>query len=178
MQVLLSQLDISGLLQMLLSHAVLFIIPFASAIVIYFVGKWLAKVISRIVELAALKSKIDQTLAHFIRDIIYYVILLFVAIAILNKVGIETNSLVALIGAAGLAIGFALQGSLANFAAGVMIIFFQTFKVGETVESLGAKGVVTEIQMFNTILKGPNNERIILPNAKVTSEKIVVSETR
>ena len=87
--------------------------------------------------------------------------------------GIETNSFVALVGAAGLAIGFALQGSLANFAAGVMIILFQPFEVGDTIEVGGSKGVVEEIQMFNTLLI-VEDRRIIIPNAKITSDKVIV----
>lgn len=178
MNEVLKQLGVTGLLDNLQAHAVQFAITLVSAVIIYFVGKWLAKFISHLVEIAVLKSKVDQTLAHFIRDIVYYVILLFVAIAVLNKVGIETNSLVALVGAAGIAVGFALQGSLANFAAGVMIIFFQPFKVGDSIESVGAKGIVAEIQIFNTVLNGAGGERIILPNSKVTADKIVVSKTK
>jgi small conductance mechanosensitive channel len=100
--------------------------------------------------------------------------LIFVCIAALNKIGIETTSFVALIGAAGLAIGLALQGSLANFAAGVMLIFLQPFKIGDEVEAGGASGFVREIQIFSTIMETRDKKKVIVPNAKITSDKIVV----
>ena len=149
-------------------------IAFISAILIFVIGKWVARLVSRIVESALEKGKVHKTLASFTKNIIYYVILIFVAIAALNKLGIETNSFVALVGAAGLAVGFALQGSLANFAAGVMIILFQPFEVGDSIEAAGASGIVEEIQMFNTILSATDNKKIIIPNAKITSDKVVI----
>ena len=93
-------------------------------------------------------------------------------IAALNRLGIQTTSLIAIIGAAGLAVGLALQGSLANFAAGIMLILFKPFKVGDVIEAGGALGVVTEIQIFNTILNTPDNKRVIIPNNKVTGDNI------
>lgn len=146
-----------------------------TAVLIFVIGKWVAKLLSKIIEKTLEKAKVHKTLASFTKNIIYYVILIFVAIAALNKLGIETNSFVALVGAAGLAVGFALQGSLANFAAGVMIILFQPFEVGDTIETAGATGIVEEIQMFNTILTSSDNKRIIIPNAKITSDKVVIS---
>lgn len=148
-------------------------ISLISAVLIFIIGKWLAELSGKITEKALLKSKVQKTLVSFTKNIVYYVILIFVAIASLNKLGIETNSFVALVGAAGLAIGFALQGSLANFAAGVMIILFQPFEVGDTIEAAGAQGVVDEIQMFNTVLI-IEDKRIIVPNAKITSDKVTV----
>jgi small conductance mechanosensitive channel len=148
-------------------------VAFVTAILIFVIGKWSARLLSKIVEKTLEKAKIHKTLASFTKNIVYYVILIFVAIAALNKVGIETNSFVALIGAAGLAVGFALQGSLANFAAGVMIILFQPFEVGDTIEAGGATGVVEEIQMFNTLLS-VEGKRIIVPNAKITSDKVTI----
>ena len=148
-------------------------VTFVTAILIFVIGKWIAKLLSKIIEKALEKAKVHKTLASFTKNIVYYVILIFVAIAALSKVGIETNSFVALVGAAGLAIGFALQGSLANFAAGVMIILFQPFEVGDTIEVGGSKGVVEEIQMFNTLLI-VEDRRIIIPNAKITSDKVIV----
>jgi len=117
------------------------------------------------------KGKVHKSLASFTKNIVYFIILIFVAIAALNKLGIETNSFVALVGAAGLAVGFALQGSLANFAAGVMIILFQPFEVGDTIETAGSNRKVEEIQMFNTVLL-VEDKRIIVPNAKITSDKV------
>jgi len=148
-------------------------ISFITAILIFVIGKWIAKLISQIIGQAMEKGKVHKSLASFTKNIVYFIILIFVAIAALNKLGIETNSFVALVGAAGLAVGFALQGSLANFAAGVMIILFQPFEVGDTIETAGSTGKVEEIQMFNTVLL-VEDKRIIVPNAKITSDKVTV----
>jgi len=157
----------------ILPYVIQYGIAFVSAILIFVIGKWVAGLVSKIIEKALEKAKVHKTLASFTKNIIYYVILLFVAIAALGKLGIETNSFVALVGAAGLAVGFALQGSLANFAAGVMIILFQPFEVGDTIETSGVCGEVKEIEMFNTILS-VEDKRIIVPNAKITSDKVTV----
>lgn len=156
------------------SNFMQFGINFLAAVVIFFVGKWIARLLSRLFERGMEKSKINKTLTSFVKNMIYYGLLLFVAIAALNKLGIETNSFVALIGAAGLAVGFALQGSLANFAAGVMIILFQPFHVGDTIEAAGALGTVSEIEIFNTIIMTSDKKRVIIPNAKITGDKITV----
>ena len=161
-----------------LKKAIVYAAPFLSkilyALLILIIGKWVAQIISRIVHGALLRSKINKTLATFTKNITYYVLLLFVIIAALSKIGVETTSFIALIGAAGLAVGLALQGSLANFAAGVMIVIFQPFGIGDVVDVGGASGTVEEIQIFNTILMAPDNKKIIVPNAKITSDKITV----
>lgn len=144
------------------------------AILIFIIGKWAARVVSQIAGMAMARAKLNETLSSFLKNIIYYLLLVFVCIAALNKLGIETTSFVALIGAAGLAVGLALQGSLANFAAGVMLILFQPFKVGDEVEAGGASGTVKEIQIFSTIMEGSDNKTIIVPNAKITADKIVI----
>ena len=158
-------------------YAVQYGLSFLAAILIFIIGKWVARLVARLIENAMAKSKIEKTLASFAKNMIYYTILIFVIIAALGKLGIQTSSFVALIGAAGLAVGLALQGSLANFAAGVMIIMFEPFKTGNTIESSGATGVVEEIQIFNTILRS-DNKKIILPNSKITSDKIVVHQDK
>ncbi|MBP7216221.1 MAG: mechanosensitive ion channel [Candidatus Omnitrophica bacterium] len=144
------------------------------AILIFIIGKWVARIIAQIVEKAMERSKINKTLAVFSKNIVYFGILIFVVIAALNKLGIETNSFIAIIGAAGLAVGLALQGSLANFAAGVMLVIFQPFQVGDMVDAGGASGIVDEIQIFNTVMTAPDQKRIIVPNAKITGDKIVI----
>jgi small conductance mechanosensitive channel len=161
-------------LDKLYGYIVQYGLSFLAAILIFVIGKWAAKLISQLIEKAMSKTKVDATLASFTKNMAYYAILIFVIIAALGQVGIQTNSFVALIGAAGLAVGFALQGTLANFAAGVMIILFETFKAGETIEAAGAMGKVKEIQIFNTILESPDNKRIIIPNSKITGDKIIV----
>ncbi|MDD4900216.1 MAG: mechanosensitive ion channel [Candidatus Omnitrophica bacterium] len=149
-------------------------LSFLYAILIFIIGKWLARLVSKISGSVMHKARLNETLAAFLKNIVYYVLLIFVCIAALNKVGIETTSFVALIGAAGLAVGLALQGSLANFAAGVMLILFQPFKVGDEVEAGGASGLVKEIQIFSTIMETADSKTIIVPNAKITADKIVI----
>jgi small conductance mechanosensitive channel len=145
------------------------------AILIFIVGKWVAQLVSKIVGVVMTKANLNETLTSFLKNIAYYVLLVFVVIAALNKVGIETTSFVALIGAAGLAVGLALQGSLANFAAGVMLVLFQPFKLGDEVEAGGARGIVKEIQIFSTILETPEEMKtVIIPNAKITADKIII----
>lgn len=146
-----------------------------AAILIFVIGKWVAKLVSELVGRVLLKSNIDQTLASFGKNIAYFTILVFVGIAALNKIGVETNSFLAVIGAAGLAVGLALQGSLSNFAAGVMMMFFRPFKIGDHIEAGGAEGKVSEIQIFNTIIL-TEGKKIIVPNAKITADKITVHQ--
>jgi small conductance mechanosensitive channel len=151
-------------------------VNFFYAILIFIIGKWLARLVSKISASAMLKAKLNETLVSFLKNIIYYALLIFVCIAALNKIGIETTSFVALVGAAGLAVGLALQGSLANFAAGVMLILFQPFKVGDEIEAGGATGVVKEIQIFSTIMEAKEKKTVIVPNAKITADKIIIHQ--
>jgi small conductance mechanosensitive channel len=117
---------------------------------------------------------VPPTLLSFTKHLIYFAILTFAALAALSKLGVETTSFIAIIGAAGLAVGLALQGSLANFASGVMIVIFAPFEVGDFIEAGGATGTVKEIQIFSTIIIAPDKKKIIVPNAKITGEKIVI----
>jgi small conductance mechanosensitive channel len=146
------------------------------ALLIFVIGKWIAKIVSQLVEKGLEKAKVNATLASFTKNLVYFGILIFVVIAALSKLGIETNSFIAIVGAAGLAVGLALQGSLANFAAGVMIIILQPFKVGDFIEGGGATGTVKEIQIFSTIMTAPDGKKIIVPNGKITADKITVGK--
>jgi small conductance mechanosensitive channel len=145
-----------------------------AAILIIIIGKWLAGLVAKFLESILLRAKINQTLASFAKNIAYYGLLIFVGLAALNKLGVETTSFIAIIGAAGLAVGLALQGTLANFAAGVMIIIFEPFQVGDVVEAGGAAGTVEEIQIFSTIMKTTDNKKVIVPNSKITGDKITI----
>jgi small conductance mechanosensitive channel len=140
------------------------------ACLIFFIGKIVARFATNFVESAMVKSKVDKSLASFSKSLYYFGLMTFVVIAALNKLGIETTSFIAIIGAAGLAVGLALQGSLANFAAGVLLIIFKPFKVGDFIEAAGKLGTVVEIQIFNTVLDHPDNRRMIVPNSKVTGD--------
>jgi len=143
-----------------------------AAILIFVIGKWLARVVSNLIEKILEKAKVEKTLASFAKNISYVGFLVFVIIAALGKLGVQTTSFIAVIGAAGLAVGLALQGSLANFASGVLIILFRPFKVGDFIQAGGSMGTVTETQIFNTILSTPDNKKEIIPNAKITGDNI------
>lgn len=143
------------------------------ALLIFFIGKFIAKRVVKIVQKLMLKSKIDQTLVGFAGNILYGLALAFVAIAALSQLGINTTSLAAVIAAAGLAIGLALQGSLSNLAAGVMIILFRPFKIGDYVEAAGTSGTIEEISIFTTFLKTPDNKSVIVPNGSIISDNII-----
>ena len=148
-----------------------FIFPYAAnialAIVIFIVGKWLANTLTDVVVKLLKKSKMDDMLISFVASITKTILLLFVAIAALNKLGIDTTSLIALLGAAGLAVGLALQNSLQNFAAGVMLIVFRPFKAGDFVELAGVAGVVENIGIFSSVLRTGDNRELIIPNGAI-----------
>lgn len=145
-----------------------------AAIVIFIIGRFVAKFLANLVETAMIKAKVEKTLASFGRHLVFYGMMTFVCIAALNKLGVETSSFIAVVGAASLAVGLALQGSLANFASGVLIILFHPFKVGDTVDAGGAQGTVEEIQIFNTIIISKDKKRVIVPNSKITGDKITI----
>jgi len=144
-----------------------------AAIAVFVIGRWLAKQVAHGVRRLMEKSKLDETLISFVGSLTYMAALTFVIIATLSTLGIPTASAVAVLGAAGLAVGLALQGSLANFASGVLMVAFHPFKVGDFIEAAGVSGTVKEIEIFNTKLTTPDNRLIILPNASVTGSNIV-----
>ncbi len=144
-----------------------------AAVIIFIAGRFAAGLASKLIEKLMLKTKVEKTIASFVKHIIYFGILLFVIVAALNKLGVQTTSLIAMIGAAGLAVGLALQGSLANFAAGIVLIVFKPFKVGDFIEASGVAGFVEELQIFNTVLNTLDNQKVIVPNAKVTGDNII-----
>ena len=161
------------------------IIPYGTkvllAIAIFVIGKWLAKLISKLLGKAALASTKDEMLQGFVRSISYFLLLLIVVIASLSQLGINTSSLVALIGAAGLAIGLSLQNSLQNFAAGVMLLIFKPFKKGDLIETGGMSGTVEEMGLLVLELRTGDNKTVLIPNGKVFSDSIVnysANETR
>ncbi len=142
------------------------------AIVILIVGLWLSKKISKAVTKILRKNNVDETLIRFLSSVTYIGLVVFVILATISEVGIETTSIVAILGAASFAIGLALQGSLSNFAAGVMLIVFHPFKVGEYIEAAGVKGTVEEIGVFVTRLLTPDNKVIYVPNSKLFGDVI------
>ena len=145
---------------------------FIAAILIYLIGKWVARLITKMLRKLMTRSRVDSSLVSFVGNIVYVVLLLFVIIAAIGKLGVQTTSFIALIGAAGLAVGMALQGSLSNFAAGVMLILFKPFKVGETITGAGMTGKVLDIGVFHSIIVTSDNRKIIVPNAKLSGDSI------
>ncbi len=143
------------------------------AIAIFVIGRWVAKLITRGVNKIMERSSLDPMLRKFLRNIVYALLLTFVIIATISALGIQTASLVAIIGAAGLAVGLALQGSLANFAAGVLAIIFRPYKLGDLVEVAGREGFVEEVDVFTTTLRTPDKIKIIIPNGQIMSGEII-----
>jgi len=143
------------------------------ALAVLIVGRWIAKGLTGFTEKIMNKRQVDPTIISFVANLIYIALLIFVVLAALGQLGIQTTSFIAVIGAAGLAIGLALQGSLSNFAAGFLMIIFRPFKVGDFIEGAGVAGTVEKIQIFTTQLKTPDNKTIIIPNAKLSGDNIV-----
>jgi small conductance mechanosensitive channel len=142
------------------------------ALAVLIIGWMAAKVLRRSVRKALERSSLDNTLVPFIASLAYYAMLIFVVVAVLSLFGIQTTSFIAVLGAAGFAIGLALQGTLSNFAAGVMLLVFRPFKVGDYIEAGGAAGSVQEIAVFATTLHSPDNVRIVVPNSSIYGQMV------
>ncbi len=166
-------MDLNTILPKLQELTTLYGLKVIAAAVIFIVGRWVAKGLKKLIVRALIKGKVDETLVSFLGHLTYFTLLAFIIIAALNQLGIQTTSFIAILGAAGLAVGLALQGSLANFAAGILMIIFRPFRVGDYVEGGGTAGIVEEIQIFTTKLRTPDNKSIIIPNSKITGDNIV-----
>lgn len=155
--------------QLILSYSVKVLV----ALVILYLGRWLSKSLTRMLEKALIHRKVDRAVVSFLSGIIQAAIMVATILIALSQVGIQTASFIAILGAAGLAIALALQGSLSNFASGVLIILFRPFRAGDFVDAAGVSGVVEKIEIFQTVLKSPDNKRIIVPNSQITGSAIV-----
>lgn len=143
------------------------------ALLIFIIGKWAVNKIVTLLGKVLRKVKgMDETLIKFLENIVYYALMIVVLLTALGKLGVETTSFLAILGAAGLAIGLALKDSLGNFASGVMIIMFKPFKVGDVVTAAGVTGSVSEVGIFNSVFTTPDNQKIIIPNGAITSGSI------
>jgi len=153
-----------------------YIIPWAinivMAIAIYIIGKIIVGVLVNVFGKVMARSKYDDMLVDFIKAILNAILMLFVIVASLDQLGVNTTSMVAILGAAGLAIGLSLQGSLQNFASGVMLLVFRPFKAGDFIDAGGEMGTVKSISIFTTMLTTPDNKQIIVPNGKIYSGNI------
>ncbi|RLB72472.1 MAG: mechanosensitive ion channel family protein [Deltaproteobacteria bacterium] len=156
-------------------------LPLIWAAVVFVIGRIGARIISNVVAKMMIKGQVDETLVKFVKSVTYIALMIFVTLAALGKLGIETTSFAAILAAAGLAIGFALQGTLGNFAAGFMLILFRPFRVGDFVEAGGVAGVIEEIQIFSTKMRSGDNKEITVPNGQIIGSTITnysAKETR
>ena len=161
------EFDTEKMSQMMDTYVIPWGINIVMAIAIYIIGKFIVSILVNVFGKVLARSKYDEMLIDFIKAIVNSILMLFVIIASLDKLGVNTSSMVAIFGAAGLAIGLSLQGSLQNFAAGVMLLVFRPFKSGDFIDAGGEMGTVMSISIFTTIMTTPDNKQIIVPNGKV-----------
>ena len=174
----LSGIDIQELFQQTQWLFIEYSLKVVAALAIFIIGRMIAKIIARGVLKALTLRNIDNTVASFIHNLSYGALFVFVIIAALSQLGIQTASFITIIVAAGLAVGLALQGSLSNFASGVLMIIFRPFKIGDYIEAGGEAGTVEDIQIFATRLKTPDNKVIIIPNSAIMDGSIMNYSTK
>jgi small conductance mechanosensitive channel len=143
-----------------------------SAVIVLLAGRWLAKKVAELLDMFLTRSKVDRTLIGFLQNITYYTLLVLVVFTAVEQLGINTISFLIIIGAAGLAVGLALKDSLANFSAGVMLILFRPFRIGDYVVAGGIEGLVESISIFNTNMQTPDHRLVIVPNGKIINDVI------
>jgi small conductance mechanosensitive channel len=164
--------DWSEVIAMLKTTGIEFAINLVTAIAIFYFGRMVVGLLMRGVKKMMQAQEVDVTLQTFVANLVRMVLLTFVIIAAISALGIQTTSFIAILGAAGLAIGLALQGSLSNFASGVLIVLFRPYKVGDFVEAAGISGVVEEVQILTTVLKTGDNKKVIVPNGQIMDSVI------
>lgn len=165
-------IDLNAIGQKLMEMAIEFGPSLLLAIVVLLIGLRVIKVVQKMIRKAADKGQLDPNLRTFLSSLAGWILKILLFIAVAEMIGVKTTSFIAILGAAGLAIGLALQGTLANFAGGVLILIFKPFKVGDFIRSQGENGVVKEIQIFNTILITPQNRTLIMPNGALMNNHI------
>jgi len=143
-----------------------------TALIVVIVGKQLVKILLKVIKVALEKANTEETVRIFVANLLNTVFTVIIFVAAINQLGVETTSIIALLGAAGLAIGLALQGSLANFAAGILIVIFRPYKVGDYIEAGTNVGTVKDIQIFSTVLRTPDNKAIVVPNGSIMDGSI------
>ena len=164
--------DWNEVIAMLKTTGIEFAINLVTAIAIFYVGRMVVGLLMRGLKKMMQAQDVDVTLQTFVGNLVRMVLLVFVIIAAISALGIQTTSFIAILGAAGLAIGLALQGSLSNFASGVLIVMFRPYKVGDFVEAAGISGVVEEVQILTTVLKTGDNKKVIVPNGQIMDSVI------
>ncbi len=148
-------------------------VKIAFALITLIIGLWLIGKVVNLTRSSMVKAKVDETLVPFLGSLISWTLKVLLFISIASMLGVATTSFIAVLGAAGLAVGLALQGSLSNFAGGVLVLIFKPYKVGDLIEAQGYIGSVKEVQIFNTILVTPQNERVIIPNSKMSNDSLI-----
>ncbi len=172
---------LGGLWEQLQTVGVDFAVNLAIAIVIFYVGRMAARFIAGSLRKLMQSQEVDEILESFFCNLAYWLLMAFVIIAAIDRLGVQSTSLIAIMGAAGLAVGLALQGSLSNFAAGVLIVLFRPYKVGDFVEAAGIAGAVVQVQILTTVLKTGDNKQIVIPNGQIMGSIITnysANETR
>ena len=159
--------DWNQVLELIQTKGVDFAINLVTAIVIFYVGKIVVSIVVRALRKLMQRQEVDKTLETFVCNLLRMVLMVIVIIAAIGALGIQTTSFIAIFGAAGLAVGLALQGSLSNFASGVLIVLFRPYRVGDFVEAAGISGVVEQVQILTTVLKTGDNKQIIVPNGQI-----------
>jgi small conductance mechanosensitive channel len=144
----------------------------ATALLMLFAGLWLTSFLTKIFKKILLQRDVEITLTNFLGNVIFWTLRIILFITVISKLGVETSSFVAILGAAGLAVGLSLQGSLSNFAGGILIILFKPFRVGDTIEVQGEQGIVAEILIFSTKMITSNNQVVYIPNGMLSNGKI------
>lgn len=159
--------DWAGLLEKVQMLGIDFGIKALTALVIFYIGRIVARLVAKGIRKVMRSQEVDKILESFVSNLVYWAMMMFVIIAAINQIGVQTTSLIAIVGAAGLAIGLSLQGSLANFAAGVLIVMFRPYRVGDYVEAAGIAGTVMQVQILTTVLKTGDNKQIVVPNGQI-----------
>jgi small conductance mechanosensitive channel len=167
MEIKMFEFDTEKMSQMMDTYVIPWGINIVMAIAIYIIGKFIVGILVNVFGKVMVRSKYDDMLIDFVKAIINAILMLFVIVASLDQLGVNTTSMVAILGAAGLAIGLSLQGSLQNFASGVMLLLFRPFKAGDFIDAGGEMGTVKTISIFTTMMTTPDNKQIIVPNGKI-----------
>jgi small conductance mechanosensitive channel len=165
--------NMEQLIPLLMEYGTEFGFRLISAAAIFLLGRWLAKLVTGWLKRLLDRTDMEDTLEKFLCNMLYAVLLAAVVIATIGALGVETTSLLAILGAAGLAVGLALQGSLSNFASGVLIVGFRPYRVGDFIEAAGTAGTVEEVQIFTTVLRTGDNKLVIVPNSQIMDGTIV-----
>lgn len=173
--------DWAGLYDKVMVTGVDFGINVITAILIFYIGRFVARLATSGVRKVMNARKVDPILESFVTNLAYYALMIVVVVAAIDRLGLQTTSLIAVLGAAGLAVGLAMQGSLANFAAGVLIVMFRPYRVGDWVEAAGIAGTIVQVQILTTIMRTGDNKEIIVPNGQIMGAIITnysANETR